>query len=35
MQEALTRTLLPYWKEAALLKGLTGYPWWVEAVGAL
>src|SRR5215208_3576602 len=35
MQEALTRTLLPYWKDPALLKRLTGYPWWVEAVEAL
>lgn len=35
MQEALTRTLAPYWKDPALLKRLTGYPWWVEAVEAL
>ena len=35
MQEALTRTLLPYWKDPALLKRLTGYPWWVEALEAL
>jgi hypothetical protein len=35
MQEALSRTLLPYWKDPALLKRLTGYPWWVEAVEAL
>jgi hypothetical protein len=26
---------LPYWKDPALLKRLTGYPWWVEAVEAL
>ena len=32
MQEALTQTLAPYWKDPALLKRLTGYPWWVEAV---
>jgi hypothetical protein len=35
MREALTQTLEPYWKEPALLKRLTGYPWWVEAVEAL
>jgi hypothetical protein len=35
MQEALTRTLLPYWKGPALFKRLTGYTWWVEAVEAL
>ena len=35
MQEALTQTLAPYWKDPALLKRLTGYPWWVEAVEAL
>ena len=32
IQEALSRTLSPYWEEPALLKRLTGYPWWVEAV---
>ena len=32
IQEALTRTLSPYWEEPSLLKRLTGYPWWVEAV---
>jgi len=39
MQEALTHALVcptPYWEDpAALLKGLTGYSWWVEAVGEL
>jgi transposase len=32
LQQSLTRTLEPYWKEPALLKRLTGYSWWVEAV---
>jgi hypothetical protein len=32
LQEALTQTLMPYWEDPALLKRLTGYPWWVEAV---
>src|SRR4051794_16366114 len=32
LQEALTQTLVPYWEEPALLKRLTGYSWWVEAV---
>jgi hypothetical protein len=35
IQEALTRTLSPYWEHPALLKRLTGYPWWVEAVESL
>jgi transposase len=35
MQEALTRTLVPYWEDPALLKRLTGYSWWVEALEAL
>jgi transposase len=36
LQEALTRTLLvPYRKNRALLKRLTGYSWWVEAVQTL
>ena len=32
MQEALTKTLVPYWENPSLLKRLTGYSWWVEAV---
>ncbi len=35
MQEALSETLEPYWEDPALLKRLTGYSWWVEAVEAL
>jgi len=35
IQQALTGTLSPYWEDPALLKRLTGYPWWVEAVEAL
>jgi transposase len=35
IQETLTRTLMPYWEEPTLLKRLTGYPWWVEAVEPL
>ncbi len=35
LQEALSRTLVPYWEDPALLKRLTGYSWWVEAVEAL
>ena len=34
MQEALTQTLLAYWEEPALLKRLTGFSWWTEAVKA-
>ena len=32
IQEALTKTLRPYWANPALLKRLTGYAWWVKAV---
>jgi hypothetical protein len=32
IQEVLTKTLRPYWEAPSLLKRLTGYPWWVEAV---
>jgi len=35
LQEALTGRLVPYWEDPALLKRLTGYSWWVEAVEAL
>ncbi len=33
LQEALTRTLEPYWEEPTRLQQLTGFSWWVEAVG--
>ena len=32
LQEALTKTLEPYWEDPALLRRLTGYSWWVEAI---
>ena len=32
IQDALTKTLLPYWESPSLLKRLTGYSWWVKAV---
>jgi transposase len=35
LQEALTQTLVPYWENPTLLKRLTSYSWWVEAVAAL
>lgn len=35
MQEALTQTLTYYWEDPAILKRLTGYSWWVEAVETL
>jgi len=35
LQEALTQTLGPYWEDHALLKRLTCYSWWVEAMEAL
>jgi hypothetical protein len=30
----LTQTLASYWEEPALLKRLTGFSWWTEAVEA-
>ncbi len=35
LQDALTQTLTSYRESPALLKRLTGYSWWVEAVEAL
>jgi transposase len=35
LQEALTQTLVPYRENPGLLKRLTGYSWWIEAVEAL
>jgi transposase len=32
IQVALTKTLRPYWETPPLLKRLTGYSWWIEAV---
>lgn len=32
IQDALSRTLRPYWETPALLERLTGYSWWVKAV---
>jgi hypothetical protein len=32
IQDALSKTLGPYWESPSLLKRLTGYPWWVKAV---
>ncbi len=35
LQEALTETLAPYWREPARLRSIAGYAWWVEAVESL
>jgi transposase len=32
LQEALTKTLEPYREHRSLLRQLTGYPWWVQAI---
>jgi transposase len=32
LQEALTKTLERYREDRSLLRGLTGYPWWVQAI---
>jgi transposase len=32
LQEALTKTLEPYWEDLALLQRLTAYSWWMEAI---
>jgi len=35
LQEAITDTLEPYWKDPARLRCLVGFSWWVEAVESL
>jgi transposase len=35
LQEALSKTLQPYWEDPARLRRLTGFSWWVEAINAL
>jgi transposase len=35
LQEALTDALAPYWRDPVRLRGLTGFPWWVEAIESL
>jgi transposase len=35
LQQALTKALEVYWRQPNLLKRLTGYSWWVEAVEGL
>jgi transposase len=32
IEDALTKTLGPYWETPSILKRLTGYSWWVKAV---
>ncbi len=32
LHQALTKTLEPYWEDRSLLRQLTGYSWWVEAI---
>ena len=29
LQQALTETLVPYWRKPARLQRLTGFSWWV------
>jgi hypothetical protein len=35
LSEALTQALQPYWEEPERLARLTGYDWWVEAIGSI
>jgi putative transposase len=35
LQEALTRTITPYWEDCARMRQLSGFSWWTEAVDAL
>jgi transposase len=35
LQQALTKVLQPHWAQPTLMKRLTGYSWWVEAVESL
>ena len=33
--EALTEAMQPYWEEPERLARLTGYGWWVDAIGSI
>lgn len=35
LQEALTATLEPYWRDPARLRSLAGFSWWMEAIESL
>lgn len=35
LQEALTEALEPYWRDPGLLRSLTGFPWWKQAIETL
>ena len=32
LEDAITTALQPYWEQPALIKRLTGYPWWIAAL---
>lgn len=35
LEQALTEALKPYWRDPGLLRSLTGFPWWMQAIEAL
>ena len=35
MAEALTAAMQPYWADPGRLAQLTGYSWWIDALGAV
>lgn len=35
LQRALTESLEPYWRDPRLLRSLTGFPWWRQAIESL
>ena len=35
MEEALTGAMQPYWEDPEELARLTGYGWWVDAIGSI
>lgn len=35
LQQALTEALEPYWRDPGLLRSITGFPWWKQAIEKL
>jgi transposase len=35
LEDAITEHLQPYWEQPALVRRLTGYPWWIAALNTM
>ena len=35
LEDAIVEHLRPYWDQPALIRRLTGYPWWLDAVATM